>query len=58
MLALILLKVFMNRLNGVAREVVSPIQATFVKGGYIMEGVLILHEALNRHTARSKVPYF
>lgn len=40
-------KVLMNRLNGVAGEVVSPIQTAFIKGRYIMEGVLILHEALN-----------
>ena len=37
----------MNRLNSVARSIISPIQTAFVKGRYIMEGVVILHEALN-----------
>lgn len=37
----------MNRLNGVAGEVVSPIQISFINDINIMEGVLILHEALN-----------
>ena len=37
----------MKRLNGIVGVVISPIQTAFVKGRYIMEGVLILHEALD-----------
>ena len=37
----------MNILNLVVADVISPVQTTFIKGRYIMEGVLILHEALN-----------
>ena len=54
----IITKVLMNRLNLVAAEVISPIQTAFVKGRYIMEGVLILHEALNSIKRISKVLCF
>ena len=40
-------KLLMNRLNECSSPVISPTQTVFVKGGYIMEGVVILHEALN-----------
>ena len=37
----------MNRLSKVVNPIISPIQTAFVKGRYIMEGVVILYEALN-----------
>lgn len=40
-------KVLMNLLNGVVGEVISPIQTIFIKGGFIMEGVMIFHKTLN-----------
>lgn len=40
-------KILMNRLNMVAGGIISPVQTAFVKGRYIMEGVMILHEPLN-----------
>ena len=43
----ILTKVLMNKLSKVVNPIISPIQTTFGKGRYIMEGVVILHEALN-----------
>lgn len=50
-------QILMNRLNGFAREVVSPIQTAFIKGRHIMEGVIILQEALNtiHHQIRVKM---
>ena len=39
--------------------IISPIQTTFVKGRYIMEGVVILHEALNSiHTRKQSAMLF
>ena len=35
-------KALMNRLNGIAGEVVFPIHSAFIKGRYIKESVLIL----------------
>lgn len=43
----IITKVLMNRLAGCVRDVISATQTTFLKGRYIMEGVMVLHEALN-----------
>ena len=43
----IITKVLMNKLSKVVNPIISPIQTAFVKGRYIMEGVVILHEALN-----------
>jgi hypothetical protein len=43
----IITKVLMNRLSRCVSPVISPTQTAFVKGRYIMEGVVILHEALN-----------
>ena len=43
----IITKVLMNRLSKVVNPIISPIQTAFVKGRYIMEGVVILHEAIN-----------
>lgn len=48
-------KILMNRLNGVAGVVISPIHAAFVKGRFIMEEVLILHEAMNSIHVKNKV---
>jgi hypothetical protein len=47
-------KVGTNRLNKVARTVVSPPQTTFRLGRNIMEGVVILHETIHElHTKKS-----
>lgn len=43
----IITKVLMNRLSSCVREVISNKQTAFLKGRYIMEGVMVLHEALN-----------
>ena len=37
----------MRRLEKTVGRVISPVQTAFIKGIFIMEGVLILHEALN-----------
>ena len=37
----------MNRLSRVVSPIISPTQTTFIKGRYIMEGIVILHDALN-----------
>jgi mannosylglycoprotein endo-beta-mannosidase len=47
-------KVGTNRLNKVARTVVSPTQTAFMPGRNIMEGVVILHETIHElHTKKS-----
>jgi hypothetical protein len=40
-------KVLMNRLTQCVSPVISKTQTSFIKGRYILEGVVILHEALN-----------
>jgi hypothetical protein len=47
-------KVGTNRLNKVARTVVSPTQTAFMPGRNITEGVVILHETIHElHTKKS-----
>ena len=43
----IITKVLVNRLATCVAPVISRTQTTFIKGRYIMEGIVILHEALN-----------
>ena len=43
-------KVTTNRLNKVAKTVVSPTQTAFMPGRNIMEGVVILHETIHEVT--------
>ena len=43
-------KVATNRLNKVAKTVVSPTQTVFMPGKNIMEGVVILHETIHEVT--------
>jgi hypothetical protein len=46
-------KVGTNRLNIVAKKVVSPTQSAFMPGRNIMEGVIILHETIHElHTKK------
>ena len=46
-------KVGTNRLNKVAKTVVSPTQTAFMPGRNIMEGVVILHETIHElHTKK------
>jgi len=46
-------KVATNRLNKVAKTVVSPTQTAFMPGRNIMEGVVILHETIHElHTKK------
>ena len=46
-------KVGTNRLNMVAKTVVSPTQTAFMPGRNIMEGVVILHETIHElHTKK------
>ena len=52
-------KVLMNRLVGVADKIILPTQTAFIKGRVIMDGVLILHEALNSiHVEKSNALIF
>ena len=51
----IITKVLMIRLNLVAADVISPVHTAFIKGRYIMEGVLVLHDALNDIKRKNKV---
>ena len=52
-------KVLMNRLEKTAEKVISPVQTAFIKGRFIMEGVLILHETLNTiHTKKQNAVLF
>lgn len=45
----------MKRLNEVVGSLISHVQIAFIKRKYIMEGVFILHEALNTiHTKKTK----
>lgn len=37
----------MNRLRKSIKLITSPTQTAFIKGIYVMEGVVVLHEALN-----------
>ena len=43
----IITEVLINRLSKVIRPIISPNQTAFIRGRYIMEGVVALHEALN-----------
>jgi hypothetical protein len=40
-------KILMNRLSVVVSSVISPVQTAFVRGRFILEGVVVPHEALN-----------
>lgn len=44
----IITNILKNRLSGVVSPVVPHVQTAFIKGRYIMEGVVILHEALSK----------
>jgi hypothetical protein len=47
-------KVGTNRMNKVAKNVVSPTQTAFMPGRSIMEGVVILHETIHElHTKKA-----
>ena len=48
-------KVLMKRLEMTVEKIISPVQTAFIKGRFIMEGVLILHEALNDIDRKSVV---
>ena len=37
----------MNRLSKIIKPIILPTQTAFIKGRYIMEGIVILHEVLN-----------
>lgn len=43
----IITKVLMNKLSKMVNPIISQTQTSFIKGRYIMEGVVVLHEALN-----------
>jgi len=48
-----------NRLNKVAKTVVSPMQTAFMPGRNIMEGVVILHETIHElHTKKKEMASF
>ena len=51
----IITKVLMNRLTKCVAPVISRTQTAFIKGRYIMEGVVILHEALNTFIETKKM---
>lgn len=43
----IITKVLMNILSRVVNPIISNTQTAFIKGRYIIERVMVLHEALN-----------
>lgn len=43
----IITKILMNRITSCIGEVIAANQTAFLKGRYIMEGVMVLHETLN-----------
>jgi hypothetical protein len=45
-------KVVANRLTAVANRIIRSSQTAFLPGRYILEGVVILHEAINHETRR------
>ena len=47
-------KVVNNRANLIANKVVSPVQSVFIKGRFILDGVVSLHEVM-REVHRKKV---
>jgi hypothetical protein len=47
-------KVFTNRVTLVAQRVIRPSQTTFLPGRYILEGVVILHEAIHEMHRKKK----
>jgi hypothetical protein len=51
-------KVGTNRLNKVARTMVSPTQTGFMPGRNIMEGVVILHETIHELHTKNLMSYF
>lgn len=51
----IITKVLMNSLTRCVSPVISPTQTAFVRGRYIMERVVILHEALNPIHSKNRV---
>ena len=51
-------KVATNRLNKVAKIVVSPTQTAFMPGRNIMEGVVILHETIHELHTKNKMGSF
>ena len=46
-------KGFANRLSPVAHRVIIPYQSAFIKGSYILDGVLCLHEIVHDLRARN-----
>lgn len=55
----IITKVLMNKLSKMVNPIISQTQTSFIKGRYIMEGVVVLHEALNSiHHKKIECPYF
>ena len=41
------------------QKIISPVETAFTKGRFIMEGVLVLHEALNNiHVKKQNVVLF
>ncbi|GJY15020.1 hypothetical protein Tco_0385442 [Tanacetum coccineum] len=48
-------KLLANRLSNVIEDCVSPVQSTFIKGRYILDGTLILNEILAEYRHQHKV---
>lgn len=40
-------KLLNNRANRVVEKVVAPVQTAFIRGRYILDGVIVLHEILH-----------
>jgi hypothetical protein len=47
-------KVLTNRIELVAQKVIRPSQTAFLSGRYILEGVVILHEAIHEMHRKKK----
>ena len=48
-------KVLANRLAPVANEVIHPCQTWFIRGRYILEGIVVIHEVLHEVKVK-KIP--
>jgi hypothetical protein len=55
----LLIKALNNRSAVVADEIVSLIQSPFVKGRFLLESVVLLHETIHRmHKTKKPLEYF
>lgn len=55
----IFIKVLNNRAIGVVDKIIAPVQTSFIRGRYILDGVIVLHEVLHEvHRKKESVVFF